>query len=348
MGLATDFVTDLTDGLVAGDEVGLATDFVTDLTDGLVAGDEVGLAADVEADVADELTASGEAVTTEQSPSPTNNPSATSVTKSAANQSPSPTNNPSATSASKSAANYTTLLSVENPKSLSDFADKPLPPLPAAELESEYICRLLSNHKRLAREEVRQQQVEAELSKKCDVFHFSGHAQYNSKQPRKSALYLTAKERLRVEDIVKLNLEAYRLVCLSACETAVTGSETISAEYVGLVSAFLSRGVGRVVSTLWTVRSDATALIIIQFYRLLLLENIPPIDALNLATRWLRDLTYGDLVEWYETLIEELPKNEAVIVPFLDNRLFEVRRKEATERVYDNPYFWAAFVISGS
>jgi hypothetical protein len=34
--LATDFVTDLTDGLSVGDGVGLATDFVTDLTDGFL------------------------------------------------------------------------------------------------------------------------------------------------------------------------------------------------------------------------------------------------------------------------------------------------------------------------
>jgi hypothetical protein len=35
VGLATDFVTDLTDVLV-GDGVGLAADFVTDLTDGFL------------------------------------------------------------------------------------------------------------------------------------------------------------------------------------------------------------------------------------------------------------------------------------------------------------------------
>jgi hypothetical protein len=37
--LATDFVTDLTDGLLLGDDSWLATDFVTDLTDGLLLGD---------------------------------------------------------------------------------------------------------------------------------------------------------------------------------------------------------------------------------------------------------------------------------------------------------------------
>lgn len=49
------------------------------------------------------------------------------------------------------------------------------------------------------------------------------------------------------------------LVTLAACETAVTGTETIQADYVGLASAFLKAGASAVLSTLWTVESVSNA-----------------------------------------------------------------------------------------
>ena len=63
-----------------------------------------------------------------------------------------------------------------------------------------------------------------------------------------------------VELVDTIDLQHYRLITLASCETALTGNQTITAEYVGLVSAFLSHRIPHILSTLWTVQSRAKTL----------------------------------------------------------------------------------------
>jgi CHAT domain-containing protein/Flp pilus assembly protein TadD len=238
------------------------------------------------------------------------------------------------------------LLSVEDPNSEREENDQPLPSLPFAKVESEYICRLFpNNNQRLPGDRATQTAVETELSKGYAIFHFTGHGSYNFHAPKKSALCLTKKQRLRMENIVKLSFANSQLVCLSACETAITGNQTITSEYVGLVSAFLSRGVSQVVSTLWTVQSDASALVMMQFYHLR--QHQSNVEALNQATRWLRDATATNLAQWYQEILQELEPDEPIIRPFIKTQLFNVKKKEPSEKPYHHPYHWAGFIITG-
>jgi tetratricopeptide (TPR) repeat protein len=241
-----------------------------------------------------------------------------------------------------------TLLSVERPDSESQEQQKPLPELPFAAVESEYICRLFPNRKRLAAQEATQQAVEQALADGCDIFHFNGHIFSNSHNPSRSALALTGKQRLSVENILKIELSRCRLVCLSAWHTNLTGSPTVTAEYAGLTSAFLSRQVSGVASTLWAVKSDASALIMIEFYRRR--RDKSDIEALNEATRWLRDVTAEELAQWYSQLSAELPATERTIIPFIVaalEQLEAVIKIEPTRKPYAHPYHWAAFTIAG-
>jgi CHAT domain-containing protein/Flp pilus assembly protein TadD len=246
----------------------------------------------------------------------------------------------------KNPENEGKLLSVEEPNSEREENDEPLLPLPFAKVESEYICRLFpNNNQRLPGDRATQTTVETELSKGYAIFHFTGHGSYNFHAPKKSALCLTKKERLRMENIVKLSFANSQLVCLSACETAITGNQTITSEYVGLVSAFLSRGVSQVVSTLWTVQSDASALVMMQFYHLR--QHQSDVEALNQATRWLRDATATELAQWYQEILQELEPDEPIIRPFIKTQLFNVKKKEPSEKPYHHPYHWAGFIITG-
>nr|WP_238361011.1 CHAT domain-containing protein [Iningainema tapete] len=155
------------------------------------------------------------------------------------------------------------LLSVEHPTSLG------LPILEFAQIESETICRMFPNHTRLRSDEATTEQLKKDLPQGYNIFHFTGHGTYNFHNPALSYLALAGEDKLTLADIRDFDLRSYQLVSLAACETAITGNHTITTEYVGLVSGFMSCGVAHVISTLWTVESAASALVMMQFYQLL-------------------------------------------------------------------------------
>ncbi|MFM6054301.1 MAG: CHAT domain-containing protein, partial [Sphaerospermopsis kisseleviana] len=122
-----------------------------------------------------------------------------------------------------------------------------------ATLEAEIISQMFEYRQRIQEEEATKEELEAALENGYEIFHFAGHANYNFSEPKNSQLALAKEDKLTLQEIYQKNLTTYKLVSLSACETAITGNQTITTEYVGLVSGFLSRGVSQVVSTLWTV-----------------------------------------------------------------------------------------------
>jgi len=172
-------------------------------------------------------------------------------------------------------------------------------------------------------------------------FHFCGHGWYNSNDPANSCLFLNGDDRFTLYDIVNLDLSSYKIVSLAACETAVTGNQTITTEFVGLSSAFLSAGVRFTISTLWTVESAASAILMVEFYRQL--QENPPAIALKTAQTWLQNATRQDLINWCEQNEPLLPGSLALILEDERDRLSKLEG----DRPYSHPYFWAAFTVSG-
>lgn len=179
-------------------------------------------------------------------------------------------------------------------------------------------------------------------------FHFSGHAAYNFNNPKRSALALTGKEHLTVEDICgKIPLvKDYSLVCLSACETAVTGNQTITSEYVGLVSGCLRGGAHNVVSTLWTVQSISSFLLMVKFYSLLK-DGTAAAIALGEAQRWLRNANYQTLIEFIETLLATYTSLNRLTRRFLEIQINSFSNKPQDDRPFADPYHWTGFTLTG-
>lgn len=167
-------------------------------------------------------------------------------------------------------------------------------------MESALICQQFPNHKRLDEDSATQIAVIQALESNYQIFHFTGHGSYNSQKPEHSAIALSQNEQLTAQTIRHLDLSSYQLVCLSACETALTGQQTIDTEYVGLTSAFLQANATLVVSTLWNVHEISSTWLIVKFYELLQ-TNLPPAKALITAQSWLRTLTYAKLSECSNT-----------------------------------------------
>ena len=240
------------------------------------------------------------------------------------------------------------LLSIENPDSVQTNDDGTVtkfPPLTAAEAESELICHLYPQTTRRHKNQTTLPQVTAQLNQPHNVLHFTGHGYYNFKQPLQSALALSQTDRLTLNEIIKLDLSTYDLACLCACETAIAGNQTITTEYIGIVSAFLYAGVAKVVSTLWTVESVASAVLMVEFHHRRLTGK-PENQALSEAKHWLRTASVAELSRWYQQQMDALPDDHS-LRPWLRDRLDELATMKSDSIPYENPYYWAAFTLTG-
>ncbi|MFB2923047.1 CHAT domain-containing protein [Aerosakkonema funiforme] len=231
------------------------------------------------------------------------------------------------------------LLSVEHP---SDF-------MPYAAVESAKIAELFPHHRRYTTDATKDKVMEL-LRTSADIFHFTGHAYHNLDRPIESALLLANKTKLTLRDIFDLDTPSHALVCLSACETGLTGKEGLIDEFVGLVSGFLAKGATYVISTLWRVQEISTALLMIRFYQLLN-ESVPPAVALKQAQNWLRTVEYSTIIPLLRQFAVELESEAPHCSEFLEGTADRAEDKAGKmglcDRPYAHPYYWAGFILSG-
>lgn len=232
------------------------------------------------------------------------------------------------------------LLSIEDPKT-----DRPQ--MPYAQLESALICHLFAQAARLDETAATVENVTNALGDRHTHFHFTGHAGYDT-PPENSALILSNDERLTAKTIRHLDLSHYELIALSACETALTGNQSIETEFVGLVSAFLQAGATAVLSTLWNVNEISSTWLILKFYEL----QMPPAEALKTAQNWLQSLTYEALLQWLDRWLTILPVTHPYHqdiqdeITLIQEKLNE-HKIDLQQTPYSDPYHWAAFTLTG-
>ena len=141
-------------------------------------------------------------------------------------------------------------------------------PLPGTLLETSRIAALYPGAKKAsAADFTHDRALDALLHH--DIVHFATHGIFDERAPLFSAL-LTAEApgqpaRLSLYELPDLNIRA-RMVVMSACETGlgkISGGDEVS----GLTRAFLLAGADTVVSSLWKVSDESTALLMEHFYR---------------------------------------------------------------------------------
>jgi CHAT domain-containing protein/Tfp pilus assembly protein PilF len=119
--------------------------------------------------------------------------------------------------------------------------------------------------------------------------HFATHSLVDSVHPELTAIVLSLVSRdgnpqngfLRAHEIYNLNLPA-DIVVLSACETAL-GKDVKGEGLIGLTRGFMYAGAARVVASLWSVRDESTAQLMLSFYRGMIKERKRPAEALRAA-----------------------------------------------------------------
>mgnify|MGYP001799990312 FL=1 len=230
------------------------------------------------------------------------------------------------------------LLSVEHPET------KDYPPFKSAKLAALAISQMFDNPHRIQGLKATKSEVENALIGNYNIFNFYGYASEVKVNPSASEILLVGEDKITIKEICTKPLKRYNLFTLSASEIAAS-KQKIATEYAGLTSGLLSQGVSNVVNSLWRVESTANALLIIEFYRRL--QTQTPVVALAEAVEWLRELTAGELTKWYESLLNQLPPEGLRMKAQLATQLYRTSQMEADTKLYNHPYYWAAFVIGG-
>ena len=199
-------------------------------------------------------------------------------------------------------------------------------------------------------------------------WHFASHGDFSWDDARQSGIILHNEARLTVASLLQADaLGRPRLVVLSACETGLYDIRNNPDEFTGLPGAFTSLGAAGVLSTLWPVSDEATALLIARFYELHMREGQSPATALVHAQAWLREATKDDLTQYAQAATSQgrmTSRHLAEVKSTLDspNRGFAdlllgdkplpTEQTQATSlspasKPYAHPYFWAGFIYTG-
>jgi CHAT domain-containing protein/tetratricopeptide (TPR) repeat protein len=176
--------------------------------------------------------------------------------------------------------------------------------------------------------------------------HLACHGGFDSDEPLDSALYLAGEDRLTLRDLLdgNLDLSSQRLAVLSACQTGITEFERVPDEVIGLPAGFLQAGIPGVVATLWPVNDQSTAVLVAEFYRLLLAGQQDPATALAGAREHLRDATAQKLTEWFDRRYNASgATDQAAYEAAADLR----SHLDPAARPYAHPVYWAGFYYAG-
>jgi CHAT domain-containing protein/Flp pilus assembly protein TadD len=151
--------------------------------------------------------------------------------------------------------------------------------------------------------------------------HFSTHGLLNIVKPELSGLILAQDKDpaedgfLQMREIFNLKIDA-DLVTLSACETGL-GKDIRGEGLVGLTRAWMYAGTPSVLVSLWKVDDEATAKLMVSFYKNLK-KGMDKAEALQKAKLW--------LIKQTGTFIKD---------------------GKQRKKFYGNPFYWAGFVLIG-
>lgn len=166
-----------------------------------------------------------------------------------------------------------------------------IPRLPGTRTEASRILSFVpaSQRKQAFGFEASRSLIFSEELSKYRILHFATHGFINNTNPEFSGLVLSLIDKkgepqegfLLLPDLYNLKLPA-ELVVLSACVSGL-GKEVEGEGLIGLTRGFMYAGAKRVVVSLWNVDDDATAELMVRFYRNMFIGKRSPAAALRAA-----------------------------------------------------------------
>lgn len=206
------------------------------------------------------------------------------------------------------------------------------------------------------------------------VVDASCHGRFDEQDLLRSSFSLANDEQLLLGEMLshQADVRGLRLLILSPCETALLDPEGTRDEVLSFSEGILTGGAAAVLSALWAVDDEATALLMVRFAQEWFprMDSEPPAAALTRAQRWLRTVSQREMLAWSASFLQapaQIPAPELslagsarrVAVRGRGDR-FEVKQAERAQPVnranthltgdsqpYADPYYWAGFQING-
>jgi CHAT domain-containing protein len=179
--------------------------------------------------------------------------------------------------------------------------------------------------------------------------HIAGHGSAGFWGAGETALVL-GDGPVGLEALPELAPLSVRVVTISACQTAVVDIGHLPDEGFSVGGAMIAAGAACAIASLWPVRSDTTALLMIRLYEEMLGGDLRPPEALRRAQLWLRDLTDPDLATFlapYPSLEAEFLRRAAA-GDRAGRRAAARRGPTEEQRPFSSPDYWAPFIALGA
>ena len=141
---------------------------------------------------------------------------------------------------------------------------------------------------------------------------------------------------LTAQEISKLDLRGLDIAVLSACQTGL--GEITGDGVFGLQRGFKKAGANTLLISLWSVHDDATRLLMTRFYADLI-SGMGKAEALRDAQRYVREY------EREREVFEDDGRKKLAAKDREEAQMNEVKKVVIKERPYQDPAFWAAFVL---
>src|SRR5947209_572165 len=138
-----------------------------------------------------------------------------------------------------------------------------------------------------------------DMRQKWRIYGLSGnascHGTFDDQNLLRSSFSLANDEQLLLGEMLshQADLRGLRLLILSPCQTAQLDPDETRDEVLSFSEGMLEAGAAAVLSALWAVDDEATALLMVRFAQEWFpsMGSEPPAAALTRAQRWLRTIS---------------------------------------------------------
>jgi hypothetical protein len=179
-------------------------------------------------------------------------------------------------------------------------------------------------------------------SSRATVLHLACHGYADLADPLDSGL-LMAGGPVTLRDLLDDYRLQVRLAVLSACETALPGTE-LPDEVVALPTGLLQAGVTGIVASQWSVPDRASAMLMAEFYRRWSRGEVSVASALRSSQLWLRDTPNQKKREAWRAHAGQ-PWLPAEVAEYFDTAMLG---QEPDGRAHEDIHMWAAFAHVGA